>query len=94
MATIFKYLVYKSNDGHTRRSNITVASIASNQPIAPHTTLVWKPETFEVPYVEITLDNCAVITITYYLQVSGAVDFGLDPTVEIPLVLGNIPLAT
>ena len=91
-AAICKRVMCRSDGGHTRFYDTTVASIASQQPIAPHTTLVWKPETFEVPYVETTLDNCAVLTISYFLKICGAIDYAFDSTIDIPLVLGNIPL--
>ena len=93
-AAISKRVICRSDGGHTQFYNTTVASIASNQPIAPHTTLVWNPETFEVPYVETTLDNCAILTISYFLKICGAIGYAIDPTIEIPLVLGNMPLAT
>lgn len=92
VAAIMKNVIYRSNSGRTRPSYITAASVASREPIAPHTTLVWKPDAFEVPYIETTSQSCVVIDITYTLKISGTIDFGIDPKINIPLVLGNIPL--
>ena len=92
VAAIVKNVIYRSNGGRMRPVSATIASAASQEPIAPHTTLVWKPEVFEVPYTETTSESCNVIKITYCLKVSGTIELGFDPTIKIPLVLGNIPL--
>ena len=96
VASIVKNVAYFGSHLGPRKkgpgSGSTTITSTASESIAPHITLVWKPETFDVPDVETTLDNCDVITVDYSLKVHGAIDYAFDPTIEIPLVLGNIPL--
>lgn len=73
----------------TRSVLSTVSRIASHEPIAPHTTLLWQPLHFEVPHVEATSANSSILNITYAIKVSGSIRFGLNPKLAIPIVLGN-----
>ena len=59
VAAIVKNVIYKTNEGETQSNSTGVTSMANDHVIEPHTTLVWKPNTFNVPYTETTLEICA-----------------------------------
>ena len=94
VAAIVKDVTYRSNGGQTATRSKTIASIATCESIGQHSTVVWRPEAFEVPYTETTSEKCAILKVTYYLKVSGVIAFDFDATVQIPLVLGNIPFTS
>ena len=89
MAAIIKTVIYRSKSGSSRPRSIQVAKVVGEQPIASNTSLTWRPEAFEVPNVETTSESCSLITVTYALEVLAC---GCDATINMPIVLGNIPL--
>ena len=90
VATVTKSIYYTSSSGSVNGSSSTVASVASQEPILPHTSMVWRPDGFQIAADEPTLSNCRIITITYYLTVSASIRFAVNPTLTMHIVLGNV----
>ena len=79
-------------EGHHRRSQKVVASIASGQ-LERRTTSTWNPEELLVPgNIQSTLRSCGIISIEYFLKVSAIVPWGLNLTTNIAVTIGNVPL--
>lgn len=90
-AAIERTVVYKASPGGSRPTGPFPVASTSSEPIAPHSTFVWKPDNFEVPDVEPTSIFDTAINIVYHLKVSAAIKYGRDPKISIPLSLGNVP---
>lgn len=86
-------LVHYTAQGHHRYDNITVGSVASSGPIEAHHSTVWRPSPpLTVPDTVVTSIGCGILQVNYTLHVVGAVSWALSPVIDIPLVLGNVPL--
>ena len=70
---------------------LDVATIAS-EPVPAHNTTVWQPPPLVVPATPATSINCSILQVNYLLQVKAAISWAINPTIDIPLVLGNVPL--
>ena len=93
-AQLFQVVVYTAQHNQ-RRTEKVVFSITSDQlPVQPRTTSTWNPEEFVVPnHIEpTTLGSCGIISIEYVLKVSAIVPWGLNLTVDIAVIIGNVPL--
>ena len=91
VASIHK-LVHYTAQGHHRYDRLyDIATIAS-EPVPAHNTTVWQPPPLAVPATPATLINCGILQVNYYLQVKVAISWAVNPTIDIPLVLGNVPL--
>ena len=90
VASIHK-LVYYTAQGHYRQDSLDVATIAS-EPVPAHNTTVWKPPPLAVPDTPATSINCGILQVNYFLRVKAAISWAINPTINIPLVIGNVPL--
>ena len=91
IASIHKLVKYKAQHNyHTNRHTLT--SIAS-EPICAHNTIIWQPTPLAIPDTHATLKNCGILQVTYYLQVQAAISWAINPTIKIPIFLGNVPLS-
>lgn len=82
-AAIERTVVYKASPGGSRPTGPFPVASTSSEPIAPHSTFVWKPDNFEVPDVEPTSIFDTAINIVYHLKVSAAIKYGRDPKISI-----------
>ena len=76
--------------GSRRFSRNTVALIGS-EIILPHSTEVWNPENFVVPMIEPTLVSSRIINVEYVLKVSAVISYAINPSIQIPVMMGNVP---
>ena len=90
VASIHK-LVYYTAQGRHRHDSLDVATIAS-EPVPAHNTTVWKPPPLAVPDTPATSINCGILQVNYFLRVKAAISWAINPTINIPLVIGNVPL--
>ena len=90
VASIHK-LVHYTAGGHHRYDRLDVATIAS-EPVPAHNTTVWQPPPLAVPNTPATSINCDILQVNYFLRVKAAISWAINPTIDIPLVLGNVPL--
>ena len=88
-AEISKLITYYAR-GHRRFDRSTIALVGS-QAVLPHSTDTWNPENFIVPMVEPTLSTAGIINIEYALKVWAIVPYAINPSVKIPILLGNVP---
>ena len=77
--------------GHHRYSNVIVNRVAS-EPVRGHNSTVWRPPPIAVPNTTPTLLNCGIIQVNYILRVSASISGAINPGIDIPIVLGNVPL--
>ena len=90
VASIHKLVDYTA-EYHYRQDRLDVATIAS-EPVPAHNTTVWKPPPLAVPDTPTTSINCGILQVNYFLRVKAAISWAINPTVDIPIVLGNVPL--
>ena len=90
VASIHK-MVHYTAQGHHRYDSLDVATIAS-EPVPAHNTTVWQPPPLVVPATSATSINCGILQVNYFLRVKAAISWAINPTIDIPLVLGNVPL--
>ena len=69
----------------------------SRPSIGPRRTVVWEPSPIAIPDTPTTSINSRILQVNYSLQVKAAVSWSSNPlrvipTIDIPLVLGNVPL--
>ena len=88
-AEISKLITFYAR-GHRRFNRNTVALVGS-EVILPHSTDIWNPENFIVPAVEPTSSSSRIITVEYTLRVWADVPYAIDPSIKIPILLGNVP---
>jgi hypothetical protein len=88
-AEISKQITYSVRGNH--RYNKSIITRANSEAILPHTSSTWSPENFIIPAVETSLSTSRMISIKYILRVWAAVPFAFNPSVMIPIVLGNVP---
>ncbi|XP_011409248.1 PREDICTED: arrestin domain-containing protein 2-like [Amphimedon queenslandica] len=70
---------------------VTVASVAS-EPVAAHSSIVWRPPPIAVPNIPPTLINCNILRVTYHLTITASISGTTDPVIGIPITIGNVPL--
>ena len=75
----------------SRRFNRNTIALVGSEPILPHSTDTWNPVNFIVPMVEPTISESRIINVEYMLKVWAVVPYALNPTVRIPILLGNVP---
>ena len=76
--------------GKRRFNGSTIALVCSGS-ILPHSSDNWKPENFIVPTVEPSIATSRIITVEYTLKVWAVVPYAINPSVKIPILLGNVP---
>ena len=89
VVSIHKLVQYTAR-GRYRFDRIDVATVAS-EPVLAHNTMVWKPLPLAVPDTPATSVNCGILQVNYFLRVTAAITCANNPSVDIPLVLGNMP---
>lgn len=70
----------------SRTETEIIASSQSDSPIASHSKASWSTS-LPIPFTEPTLSNCAIICISYSIEVSTDTTRS-DNTIELPVVLG------
>ena len=91
VASIHKLVDYTAQGRH-RHDSLDVATIAS-EPVPAHNTTVWNPPPLAVPDTHATSINCGILQVNYFLRVKAAISLAINPTIDIPIVLGNVPLS-
>ena len=84
-------LVNYTAQGNCRIDRRTLATIAS-EPIRAHNTIIWQPSPLAIPDTPATLTNCGILQVTYYLQIKATISWAINPSIKIPIFLGNVPL--
>ena len=90
VASITKHGHYTAQ-GHHHYDNVTVVSVAS-EPVVGHSSTVWRPPPIAVPNTPPTLLNCNILQVTYYLTITGSISGAINPVINIPITIGNVPL--
>ncbi len=88
-AEISKQITYSVKGNH--RYNKSIITQANSEAILPHSSSTWSPENFIIPAVETSLCASQMISIKYILRIWAVVPFAFNPSVVIPIVLGNVP---
>ena len=91
IVSIHKLVKYTAQ-GNCRSYHHILTNIASD-PICAHNTIIWQPTPLAIPDTHATLKNCGILQVTYYLQVQAAISWAINPTIKIPIFLGNVPLS-
>ena len=97
IASIHKQVVYTARGSHrhdetNRHDSDNIATIGSEL-ITPHNSIVWRPNPLTIPETSPTLTSCAIIQVNYLLRVTAAISWGINPCINIPITLGNVPLS-
>ena len=97
IASIHKQVVYTARGSHrhdetNRHDSDNIATIGSEL-ITPHNSIVWRPNPLTIPETSPTLTSCAIIQVNYFLRVTAAISWGINPCINIPITLGNVPLS-
>ena len=88
---LIKSVVYTAQGRH-RYDKIAVVRIDTRS-VAPHETAVIQSEPLVIPAnIPPTLRNCHILTVNYYVMVTGAISWSIYPSIEFPVVIGNVPL--
>ena len=77
--------------GASRRFNRNTLALVHSEAILPHSTNTWNPENLIVPMVEPTISESKIIHVEYFLKVWAAVPYATNPSIVIPILLGNVP---
>ena len=77
---------------HSCYDRRTLATITSSEPIHAHNTIIWQPSPLAIPDTPATLTNCGILQVTYYLQIKATISWAINPSIKIPIFLGNVPL--
>ena len=90
-AAVLKTISYFAQ-GRERNDYATIAFVNS-QRIPRNSTYTWNPENLIIRSVETTLDltQGSIITIQYTLKITAEVPYAFNPSIRIPIVLGNVP---
>ena len=91
IASIHKHVTYIA-EGKNRQDLKNIITIGS-EPITPHNSIVWRPNPLTIPETSPTLTSCAIIQVNYCLRVTAAISWGINPCINIPITLGNVPLS-
>ena len=91
-ASIHKNVVYTAQGRH--RYDTRSFQIVDSQPIGAHNSTVFRPEPIPIPSDSIipTLTNCGIISVNYFLQVTAVIPWAVNPHINIPIIIGNVPL--
>ena len=90
-ASIHKQVIYTA-EGSERQDSDNITTIGS-EPITPHNSIVWRPNPLTIPETSPTLTSCAIIQVNYFLRVTAAISWAINPHINIPITLGNVPLS-
>ena len=74
-----------------RHFNGSTIALVGSEPILSHSSDHWKPENFIVPKVEPSIATSQIITVEYSLKIWAVVPYVSNPSVKIPILLGNVP---
>ena len=74
-----------------RRVNRSTIALVGSEAILPHSSDTWNPENFVVPLVEPSVTTSRIINVLYTLKVWAVVPYAIDPSINIPVLLGNVP---
>lgn len=79
--------------GSHRTSSTTVSNIAFSDFIEGGRTQQWSPEQIQIPVgTQTSITTCRIITISHSLSVSVIIPWSINLSVNVPLVIGNVPL--
>ena len=92
LTAIIRQIVLYTAQGGRRYSNKTIANVPPSEPIPPRSTQVWKPTPLQVPVTETSITTCSNISLSYVLEVSASISGAINPKMDFPILLGNVPL--
>ena len=93
LTAIIKQIIVYTAQGHTRCSYKTIANVTPSDPIPPRSTQVWKPSSpLQVPLTETSITTCSNISLSYIVEVSASISGAINPKINFPILLGNVPL--
>ena len=91
-AIIKQVAVYTADHWLNKTTRVkTVLQFPPSNPVPARSTYVWKP-TQQVPLLPTTITNCSHISVSYILEVSASLSGALDPKLDFPIFLGNVPV--
>ena len=90
-ASIHKQVLYTARGRH--RHDLNDINTIGSEPITPHNSIVWRPNPLTIPETSPTLTSCAILQVNYFLRVTAAVSWAINPHINIPITLGNVPLS-
>ena len=90
-ASIHKQVLYTARGRH--RYDLKDINTIGSERITPHNSIVWRPNPLTIPETSPTLISCAILQVNYFLRVTAAVSWAINPQINIPITLGNEPLS-
>ena len=88
---LVKRVLYTAQGRH-RYDNVTIFTV-NTRSVAAHETAVIQSEPLVLPTnIPPSLNNCGILSVSYYVIVKGVVSWSIYPTIEFPVVIGNVPL--
>ena len=82
------------SDGHHQTNHPSKVLATMNGPqVSPGESFQWTSDSLIVPPTEPTIRTCSYITLYYVLKVSAVISPVRRCTIEIPVTIGNVPLA-
>nr|XP_056704680.1 arrestin domain-containing protein 3-like [Euleptes europaea] len=91
-AAIYQMQTYYAN-GRTNKENKPVAKL-QGESLSPGKTETWNGQQLKIPPVSPSILDCKIIRVEYYLMVYVAIPGGMKLSLNLPLVIGTIPLHT
>ncbi|KAG7481301.1 hypothetical protein MATL_G00065270 [Megalops atlanticus] len=63
------------------------------RPVTPYSSDVWRDQMLQIPFnIPLTISNCQILEVAYYLLVRLCIPGGRDLEVKFPLVICSIPV--
>ena len=85
-------IVLYTAQGHHRYNQETI-QLMNTQAVVPGETAFIRPNPIPIPATVIpSLLNCGIISMSYVVRVSPQLSGAINPTIDLPVVIGNKPL--
>ena len=90
--SLTRKVIYTARGRH--RYDIKILQTArTTRAIAPNETTVVRPDPIPVPSdIPPTQTCCSILTVNYFLVVTASLSYSISPLIELPIVIGNVPL--
>ena len=85
-------IVLYTAEGHHRYDRETI-QLMNTQAVVPGETAFIRPHPIPIPTTVLpSLLNCGILSVNYVVQVSPQLSGAINPTIDLPVVIGNTPL--
>lgn len=89
--SLMKQVLYTA-EGHHRYDNVSCVSF-SLRAVEPRETATLRPDPLVVATnINPTQQTCRILTINYFVVVAAQVELAFNPTISLPVTIGNVPL--